>query len=595
MKRVRSSLVGLLALLVAAAAFWQVAPLPSQADAPCNSPITLTQPVESSVSTPRCYRFNVPINSKVLRIKLEAKNNGTYDLYYRTGTFNALANADRLNESAIAGKAMYAFMSPASGAHTIVVYPQKNGRFRLEATAVSSASTASNQATSSQAGDMTRGKMDVGAAGSGGLIELGSAFGDRVVFPLEIGQPGQIYARATWKGAASKLALIINGPDRPELANPVAYYARSDSGSPLEVRYNVTQADFQRGRKWRISLVNFSGGLASATVEFTFPAQPAQAMTPAGGDLPRQATIELNTDRPGQDYADTPLSNPDVEQCRRMCVDDLRCAAYTLSRNDSICHLKAGVPAPAYNGNCVSGAVVIRPLTMEQRTDRPGYGWDYDHRTVEANPESCRLRCIKDPRCGSYTYVHPGGNSTSAECYLKSVAAAPVANRSCCVSGVGFFRVATTEQQTDRPGQDYAHLPMPVRNPALCRLRCAGDSRCVAYTYTWDDGVCHLKSSIPQPVGKAGCESGVVLRRNLTSEANTDRPRQDYRSFELPDKGAVVWPELCRMACGQDLGCRAYAYKKPGYGSPNAICYLKSGVPKPEANDCCVTGLAAAP
>ncbi len=94
-------------------------------------------------------------------------------------------------------------------------------------------------------------------------------------------------------------------------------------------------------------------------------------------------------------------------------------------------------------------------------------------------------------------------------------------------------------------------------------------------------------------MANTGCESGVVVRRDLTSEVNTDRPRQDYRAFELPPGGPIVWPELCRMACAQDLGCVAYAYKKPGYGSANAICYLKSGVPGPEGNDCCVAGVAA--
>ena len=218
MKRVRSPLVGVLALLVAATAFWQVGQLPSHADAPCNSPITLTQSVERSASGPICYRFNVPANSKVLRIKLEAKDNGAYDLYHRPGAVNALTNADRLNEGAITGKTVYAFMSPGSGSHTIVVSPQKIGKFRLEATAVSSASAASNQAKSSLAGDMTRGKMDVGAAGSGGLIELGSAFGDRVVFPMEIGQPGQILACVAWKGLSFHPGVDYQ---RPGSARPV--------------------------------------------------------------------------------------------------------------------------------------------------------------------------------------------------------------------------------------------------------------------------------------------------------------------------------------------------------------------------------------
>ncbi len=97
MKRVRSSLVGWLALLFVAAAFWQVGPLPAQADAPCNTPTTLKQVAESSTAGPLCYRFTVPANTKVLRIKLEAKNNGAYDLYYKAGAANTLLNNDRLN------------------------------------------------------------------------------------------------------------------------------------------------------------------------------------------------------------------------------------------------------------------------------------------------------------------------------------------------------------------------------------------------------------------------------------------------------------------------------------------------------------------
>ncbi len=128
-------------------------------------------------------------------------------------------------------------MSPGSGAHTIVVYPQKSGKFRLEANSISGASAASNQAQSSMAGDTSRGTFTVQA---GGFIELGSAYGDSVVFPFEIGQTGQIHARATWQGLPASLALIINGPDRPGQPNPVAYYARSDAGSPLVVQYDVS-------------------------------------------------------------------------------------------------------------------------------------------------------------------------------------------------------------------------------------------------------------------------------------------------------------------------------------------------------------------
>jgi hypothetical protein len=116
-----------------------------------------------------------------------------------------------------------------------------------------------------------------------GQVQIGSEFGDRVVFPLQLACPGRIAATASWTGSTESLALILNGPERPELANPVAYYVRKDGQSPLTIEYYVTSTDVQRGSRWQVSLVNLSGspaggdgditqdGAAAGQVEIDFP------------------------------------------------------------------------------------------------------------------------------------------------------------------------------------------------------------------------------------------------------------------------------------------------------------------------------------
>jgi hypothetical protein len=82
----------------------------------------------------------------------------------------------------------------------------------------------------------------------------------------------------------------------------------------------------------------------------------------------------------------------------------------------------------------------------------------------------------------------------------------------------------------------------------------------------------------PQPVpGMAGVQM----------ENNVNRPGGDYRSFDL----AQAIPQLCRDACFGDSRCRAYTYVRPGIQGPSARCWLKSTVPNPQPNTCCVSGV----
>jgi hypothetical protein len=70
-------------------------------------------------------------------------------------------------------------------------------------------------------------------------------------------------------------------------------------------------------------------------------------------------------------------------------------------------------------------------------------------------------------------------------------------------------------------------------------------------------------------------------------EPDTDRVGMDYKDFDLPQPN----PELCRSACFKDAKCMAYTYVKPGIQGQSARCWLKSGVPPPKPNKCCISGV----
>lgn len=72
-------------------------------------------------------------------------------------------------------------------------------------------------------------------------------------------------------------------------------------------------------------------------------------------------------------------------------------------------------------------------------------------------------------------------------------------------------------------------------------------------------------------------------------EDGTDRPGQDYRSFEMDS--AKADPRLCQAACEQETQCLAWTYAKPNQTIPNASCWLKSGVPAPTPNAGAISGV----
>jgi hypothetical protein len=71
-------------------------------------------------------------------------------------------------------------------------------------------------------------------------------------------------------------------------------------------------------------------------------------------------TVEKGTDRPGGDYRNFSLEKPQANDCRKACVADTQCKAYTyvkpgIQGPQARCWLKSVVPTPVTNDCCESG------------------------------------------------------------------------------------------------------------------------------------------------------------------------------------------------------------------------------------------------
>ena len=79
-----------------------------------------------------------------------------------------------------------------------------------------------------------------------------------------------------------------------------------------------------------------------------------------GGGSSSSVSIEYDTDRPGGDYVNYDLPQPDVELCRSACAKDSRCNAFTYVKPavqgaSARCWLKSSIPAGGPSGCCISG------------------------------------------------------------------------------------------------------------------------------------------------------------------------------------------------------------------------------------------------
>jgi hypothetical protein len=165
-------------------------------------------------------------------------------------------------------------------------------------------------------------------------------------------------------------------------------------------------------------------------------------------------------------------------------------------------------------------------------------------------------------------------------------------------ASAGLALSALAQSGFDRPGADYASAPVANGDPAVCATRCERDKNCRSWSFSYpsasgEPAMCWLKRDVAPRVPATCCVSGVrgggVLEPRLGEiEFSTDRAGGDYRSFEAP---ADPQAKACVAACQSEQRCRAWTYRRPGYGSTVPRCYLKDVVKPPRHRPCCISGV----
>jgi hypothetical protein len=206
----------------------------------------------------------VPSNRKLLQITLES-GTGATDLYVSKGKVSSLSSGDKVTPSATTGQATYVVLNPTATTYTIAAVPSSTrGSYRLTATTASSSRDRPSLSCSRSSCTAT---YTLGQS-----IELGSSYGDQLIFPLVVGSSGPVSAKATWSGTARYLALYLYGPST-QSASPMTSYARGNGRSPLSLSYNVTSTILRRGTNWQVTLVNNNqtGGSVSGSLVIAYP------------------------------------------------------------------------------------------------------------------------------------------------------------------------------------------------------------------------------------------------------------------------------------------------------------------------------------
>lgn len=162
----------------------------------------------------------------------------------------------------------------------------------------------------------------------------------------------------------------------------------------------------------------------------------------------------------------------------------------------------------------------------------------------------------------------------------------------------GGIAPAAAQSGYDRPGGDYATAAVQSGDPAVCATRCERDKNCRAWSFSYPSGsgspaMCSLKREVVPPTPSSCCVSGVrgagvVEPKAGAVEYSIDRYGGDYRAFETPPDPNG---KACAEACQGEQRCRAWTYRRPGYGAAAAHCYLKETIKPPRHRPCCISGV----
>ena len=142
-----------------------------------------------------------------------------------------------------------------------------------------------------------------------------------------------------------------------------------------------------------------------------------------------RAHAQANFDRPGGDYASSPVPLGDPAVCALQCERDRRCRAWSFNyptdaAGGAVCWLKSNVPARTQDNCCVSGvrgAGVVEPRNSAIEASIDRFGGDYRNFALKsgADDDECKAACTADDKCRAWTYARAGYVGKDARCFLK--------------------------------------------------------------------------------------------------------------------------------------------------------------------------------
>jgi len=286
------------------------------------------------------------------------------------------------------------------------------------------------------------------------------------------------------------------------------------------------------------------------------------------GFIRRQDGFEYGIDRAGNDY--TSIYPSTAASCKAACTTDAQCRAFSFQIAEQKCWLKNGLMADTPNDNNISG-------TPDESVDGfNSVGADITS-YVSTDPNFCHATCsatVAPTKCVAWVV-----DRTTGRCYVKSAVAPAPGGGSALTLGI----LRTPEQNTDRPGSDFATFS--GSNVTDCTTRCAQDSRCQAWTLA--GGTCFLKSAVPAATTASGLQSG--FRQGIVYYA--DYRGADLSQFTLSgcplsgdafcvgNNNPLLRPQVCQAACQNNSSCKAWTMDLV-----TSTCYLKSAVPALVAN-----------
>jgi hypothetical protein len=80
---------------------------------------------------------------------------------------------------------------------------------------------------------------------------------------------------------------------------------------------------------------------------------------------------------------------------------------------------------------------------------------------------------------------------------------------------------------------------------------------------------------------------GFAMNAPARAQIGYDRWGSDYASFPVRSGD----PALCAARCERDSRCRAWSFAYPTVVGANAVCWLKSRIPRRTKNSCCASGV----